>query len=197
MADSSILQPFILSWEGGYVNDPDDKGGETMRGVTLGTFRQIFGNDKTVQDLKSMTTKQWHTVFKKYYWDRWQADHIISQSVANLVVDWVWASGKYGITKVQELLGVKVDGIVGEKTLSAINALDSRVTFKNLWQAREVYFRKCPTFWKYGKGWLNRLDGIKFCYLKLNEYKTIDRQRLCHYILFNDKFPHNAREEWV
>lgn len=35
MADAKILKPFILSWEGGYVNDPNDLGGHTNKGVTL------------------------------------------------------------------------------------------------------------------------------------------------------------------
>lgn len=39
MADSSILKPFILSFEGGYSNKKSDRGGVTMKGVTLETFR--------------------------------------------------------------------------------------------------------------------------------------------------------------
>lgn len=29
MANIDILSPFILSWEGGFVNDPHDRGGAT------------------------------------------------------------------------------------------------------------------------------------------------------------------------
>ena len=53
MAESKIVQPFILSWEGGYVNDPADKGGATNKGVTIGTFRSVFGKEKTIKDLKN------------------------------------------------------------------------------------------------------------------------------------------------
>ena len=35
MANINVLAPFILSWEGGYVNHPSDKGGATKYGVTL------------------------------------------------------------------------------------------------------------------------------------------------------------------
>lgn len=32
------LAPFILKWEGGFINDPDDLGGATNMGVTIGTY---------------------------------------------------------------------------------------------------------------------------------------------------------------
>ena len=52
MANSKILEPFILKWEGGFVNDKDDLGGATNMGVTLATYRSVFGSKKTVNDLK-------------------------------------------------------------------------------------------------------------------------------------------------
>lgn len=185
MAKSNVLQPFILSWEGGFVNDPADAGGATNKGVTIGTFRQVFGKDKTVADLKAMTDGQWHTIFKRYYWDKWKADHIIDQSVANMVVDWVWASGQNGITNVQKLLGVAADGVVGQKTLDALNKQDGKELFRKIYEVRKAYYdriiqasvtkferrigRKATqaeklryTNERFRKGWLRRLDGIQY-----------------------------------
>lgn len=172
MAKIDILAPFILSFEGGYVNDPHDPGGATNRGVTIATWRQV-GYDKDgdgdidVADLKLITPADAvNRVMKPHFWDRWQADKIKSQSVANLVVDWVWASGKHGITGVQKLLGVKVDGIVGEKTLAALNAQDPRALFDHIHRARarfiEDVIARRPTSAKYRTGWLRRLDYIRF-----------------------------------
>ncbi len=48
------IKKFILSWEGGFANDPDDLGGATNSGVTLSTYRMYYGQDKTVEDLKNM-----------------------------------------------------------------------------------------------------------------------------------------------
>lgn len=172
MAKIDILAPFILSFEGGYVNDPHDPGGATNRGVTIATWRQV-GYDKDgdgdidVADLKLITADDAvKRVMKPHYWDRWQADRIKSQNVANLVVDWVWASGKHGITGVQKLLGVKVDGVVGEKTLAALNAQDPRALFDHIHRARARFIDQViagrPTSARYRAGWLRRLDYIRF-----------------------------------
>ena len=39
------LAPWILKWEGGFVNDPADLGGATNMGVTIGTWKSC-GYDK-------------------------------------------------------------------------------------------------------------------------------------------------------
>lgn len=168
MADSKILVPFIQSWEGGFANHPQDPGGATMKGVTLATFRQVFGASKTVNDLKNITDEQWHTIYKKFYWDRWKADQIVSQSIANILTDWVWASGSHGITKVQELLGVKVDGIVGEKTLAALNSKDPHSFFSRIFARRKQFIESLKTYPTFGKGWMRRLNSIGYGYLVLN-----------------------------
>lgn len=172
MAKIDILAPFILSFEGGYVNDPHDPGGATNRGVTIATWRQV-GYDKDgdgdidVADLKLITPADAVSrVMKPHYWDRWKADQIKSQSVANIVVDWVWASGKHGITEVQKILGVKADGIVGPKTLGALNAQDPRALFDHIHRARARFIDQViagrPTSACYRAGWLRRLDYIRF-----------------------------------
>ena len=177
MAKAEILRPFILSWEGGFVNDPDDRGGATNKGVTIATFRSVFGNHKTVADLKAMTDDQWLLVFKKYYWDRWKADQIADQSVANILVGWVWGSGKPGITLVQKILKVTPDGLVGPKTLAAVNAYDPKKLFELVWKRREKYFNDIvaarPANKKFLKGWMRRLNSVGYGWLKLNNGKVI------------------------
>ena len=190
MADLAVLAPFILSHEGGFVNDPYDRGGATNKGVTIATWRQV-GYDKDgdgdidVDDLKKITdTDAIERVMRPHYWNRWKADRIASQSVANIVVDWVWASGKHGITKVQALLGVKVDGIVGEKTLAAINAQDPRQLFDRIKAARVAFIEgivaRNPSQRRFRKGWLTRLDYIKFGSLTHNS-------RTPQTLYFNDR----------
>ena len=130
--------------------------------------------DIDVEDLRLITEEDAVSrVMKPHYWDRWKADRIKSQSVANLVVDWVWASGKNGITGVQRILGVSVDGIVGEKTLAAMNGRNARELFSDIKRARisfiEGIIKRDPSQMVFKKGWLSRLNCINYGSLTLNK----------------------------
>ena len=63
MADYRRLVPFILKKEGGFVDDPDDLGGATNKGVTFATFQYYMGKNKTIDDLKHITDDQWMVIF--------------------------------------------------------------------------------------------------------------------------------------
>ncbi len=190
MADVRKLVPFILKWEGGYVNDPADAGGATNMGVTLATWER-HGYDKNsdgeidINDLKALTNKDVvEVVLKPHYWDVWKGDDIHSQSVANILVDWVWASGASGIKIPQRLLGVTADGIVGKKTIEAVNSANPKELFDAIFEARKQFIlditnssiaryekkigRKATesellkhTNKRFMKGWLNRLNDLK------------------------------------
>ncbi len=172
MANVNQLAPFILKWEGGFVNDPADLGGATNMGVTIGAWKSC-GYDKDgdgdidVDDLRLLTREDVvNRVLKPHYWDRWKADLITIQSVANILVDWVWASGAHGIKIPQRLLGVTVDGIVGPKTLAAVNARNPRELFDMIKIARfdfiEDICRKRPANNKFKRGWMNRINDIAY-----------------------------------
>ena len=96
--------PKVLKYAGGYVNDPLDKGGATKYDVTLETWRNV-GYDKDgdgdidAQDIRLLTPDDAMMVMKVGYWDRWKADSIINQSVAESLVEWlcVSSSGKHHI----------------------------------------------------------------------------------------------------
>lgn len=171
MADINKLVPTILKWEGGYVNDPADLGGATNKGITIGTYRfyrrQKGYNVTTIADLKNISDAEWLNVLKTLYWDKWLADSIGSQSVANILVDWVWASGSYGIKLPQKMLKVTSDGIVGPRTLAAVNFFpDQKELFDKIKQERFNFIDRIihsrPANGKFRKGWINRINDFKF-----------------------------------
>lgn len=170
MANVEKLAPLILKWEGGFVNDPDDLGGATNKGVTLSTYMQYCRKKgypvPTVERLKNLSDREWTEILKTMYWDRWKADQIVDQSVANILVDWVWASGTHGIKRPQRILGVTVDGIVGNLTLAAVNARDAKELFFAIKSDRIKFIDEIckarPANEKFRRGWLNRINGLNF-----------------------------------
>ena len=172
MADIYQLAPFILKWEGGFVNDPVDKGGATNMGVTIGTWRSV-GYDKDgdgdidVDDLHLLTREDViERVLRPHYWNRWRADEIHNQSVANILVDWVWASGAHGIRRPQRILGVTADGIVGPKTIAAVNSMDAMELHFRIKNDRIRFIAEIckanPSQERFRRGWLNRIDELTF-----------------------------------
>ena len=190
MAHIDVLLPYILKWEGGFVNDKADPGGATNKGVTISTWKKC-GYDKDgdgdidVNDLKMISNLDVRDrILRPYYWNRWKADCINSQKVANILVDWVWASGKWGIVIPQRIMGTVADGIVGTLTLQNLNASNPDVLFEKLYDARvaflndvvlhsvDAYARKIgrkPTYkekmsctcQRFINGWLRRLADIR------------------------------------
>lgn len=176
MAQKEVLKPFIRSWEGGYCNVAGDRGGATKWGVTLTTYRAVYGQKKTVDDLKRMTEAEWDGIYAKLYWRKWMADTIETQATANLLVDWYWHSGLYGIKLAQKVLGVKIDGLVGQKTLAAINGYaDQQELFKKLWLERKAFLERISKGGqrKFLAGWMNRLNGIGWDRLVMANKKKI------------------------
>ncbi len=171
MAKVELLIPFILRREGGFVDDPDDRGGATNKGITIATYRfyrrQRGYATTTVADLKNISDAEWANVLKSLYWDKWQADKIVNQSIANILVDWVWASGSYGIKLPQKMLGVTADGIVGNQTLAAVNSYTPPCElFEKIRQERIAFVNRIvaarPANRKFRRGWLNRINDLKF-----------------------------------
>ena len=172
MANVNKLAPFILKWEGGFVDHKNDKGGATNMGVTIATWRQV-GYDKDgdgdidVNDLKLLTKEDViNKVLKPHYWDRWKADQITSQPLANILVDWVWGSGKWGVIIPQRLLGVTPDGIVGQQTIMALNKQDPAAFFAKIKAERVAFLegivQRDPSQRVFLRGWLNRLNDLKY-----------------------------------
>ena len=173
MANIKELMPFVFKWEGGFVNHKDDPGGATNMGVTIGVWKQQ-GYDKDgdrdvdVIDLKLLTKEDASNIMKKNYWNRWLGDNIKSQAVANILIDWVWCSGKWGIVIPQRLLGLKEDGIVGYITLEALNETikkDEKKFVTQLYKTRYQYIEDIikanPKLAIFRKGWYNRMKDLE------------------------------------
>lgn len=177
MADFNKYEKRLQDWEGsGYSNKASDKGGPTNSGITIDTFRMFYGQDKTIEDLKNMTYEQWRRIMKGGFWDKCKADQINNQSVAEIFVDWTINSGWGMIKKVQKIVGVAEDGIVGPKTIMAINSCNQRALHYRIKKARALWYLGCvdggidlnpratilPTNIANIDGWMRRLGNFLY-----------------------------------
>ena len=166
MADFAKYAPKLLVIEGGYVWHPEDKGGPTCCGVTLKVYRQYYGPNKTIEDLKNIKYGEFCHIMKDGYWDKVKGDQIENQCLAEIIADWCVNSGLTGIRKVQEILGCKADGIVGAITLSLINSSNPKQLHERIWNARQQFYvnivKRNPSQKIFMNGWMNRLGYFKF-----------------------------------
>ena len=165
--NESLESAFFRARKSGFSNDAADPGGATMVGVTFNTYKNYCKRNglrqPSVDDLKSIPYKIWRDIVHSMYWNKWKADTIKDQRVANMLVDWTWMSGaSISIKRVQKILGVTQDGIVGPKTIHAINNFPGLIDA--IYEARKNHFeaivKSRPASKKFLKGWINRINYI-------------------------------------
>ncbi|MEO1949970.1 holin-associated N-acetylmuramidase [Thioclava sp.] len=124
----------IVAREGGYVDDPDDPGGATKHGVTLGTLRRL-GRDLTgdgrvdEMDIRALDPGQAAEIFIEHYYKSPRIDRL-PPSVQASVFDMYVNAGGNAVVILQRLLGdmgqrVVVDGIIGPQTIAAAELADA------------------------------------------------------------------------
>lgn len=178
MADFHAAYNLTSKFEGGYVNDPDDTGGETYAGISRNNWPQWIGwefIDKIkrhhgMNNGERLTGDHIEAAVESFYktnfWDKIKGDQINNQSIANIMYDWYVNSGYHAIQWMQKVVGVTADGVIGPKTLQAINAGCQEEIFKQYKAARINFYhdivKKRPAQRKFLSGWLNRTNDIVF-----------------------------------
>jgi len=153
MADFNKAIEKTLVNEGGYVNDPNDAGGETKYGISKRAYPSV--------DIKNLTQDEAKAIYKRDYWNRLKADDIKSQKVAYELFDTAVNMGVRTASKlIQGCVGAHPDGVIGKKTLQLINSTPEELLllrFKLAKIARYAYItRRRPANKKYLLGWINR-----------------------------------------
>lgn len=177
MGDFNLAFNETMRAEGGYVNDPDDPGGETYKGVARGrnakwpgwisidllknknNFPKNLDNDDQLQ-------QQVKDLYEANYWDKIQGDEINDQDIAESIFDFAVNAGPRTSAKLAQItVSAEPDGVIGPNTIDKINADDTRA-FLAVFALAKVgrYVNICEKrkdSRKYFFGWIRRtLEGI-------------------------------------
>jgi lysozyme family protein len=153
--------PFILEHEGGFVNNPNDPGGATNKGITLLTARAAFGASFSVAQLKALTAEQAGAIYRKNYWLAAGCDKMPA-GVDLSVFDTAVMSGPHAaLAMVQRGAKLKDDGVFGPLTLAACvanpNAMIDEIAAQRVVFYRDIVARTASSA-EFLTGWLNRVE---------------------------------------
>ncbi|RMF77894.1 MAG: hypothetical protein D6744_10775, partial [Planctomycetota bacterium] len=135
----------ILEHEGGYVNDPDDPGGETKFGISRRAYPDV--------NIADLTESQAAEIYRRDYWDKVRGDEL-PDPVAHCVFDCAVNQGvSRAIKWMQEVAGTAADGIIGPQTLAAVRVVEP-ARFVSRYQVRRLRHYTSLRHWAhFGGGW--------------------------------------------
>ncbi len=157
---------FTLKHEGGYVNDPKDPGGETNHGISdrrdgLTDGKADINGDR-VPDvaIRDLTKAQAAAIYRRDYWDACCCDELPA-AVAVAVFDAAVNLGcKRAAVMLQRAIGAKEDGAIGPVTIRQAKQYSPKLTAELINKYRTEFYRSLPTFSRFGRGWISRVNAL-------------------------------------
>ena len=155
----------VMKSEGGYVNDPNDAGGETNLGVTKGAWGAYLGRAVEPGEMKTLTIDKVKPFYKLLYWDKVHGDEL-PKGLDYAVFDFAVNAGTGRAAKfLQQAVGVPDDGSIGLGTMAAVAKADPKEALEQFTEAKESFYKglvdKNPIQAKFIKGWLARVDSVQ------------------------------------
>jgi lysozyme family protein len=143
----------VLHHEGGYVNHPNDPGGETIYGISRRSHPDVWAKGRpTLEDAKR--------IYHRDYWLPIKAD-AMPFPVALMVFDAaVNAGNRRAAILLQRALRVTADGSIGPVTLAAANRADTRTLVNHIAAERIVFNSGLNNWGSFGLGWSRRVVDV-------------------------------------
>ena len=161
-----VSLPFVLRWEGGFVDHPNDPGGRTNKGITQKVYdawrvRQGLAS----RDVLHLEDAEVQVIYESGYWLPPRCDRLPTRlDLVQLDTAVNMGVGR-AVRFLQKAVGAAVDGKFGSNTLQAVEARDADVTIAAYCGEREAYYRRLaaqnPKMAVFLKGWLNRLNALR------------------------------------
>lgn len=150
-----------IKLEGGFVDNPADRGGPTNLGITLVTLSQFLGRKASVEELKSITPEFAHSIYEELYLNKPGINQIEDEKLRAVVFDAAVNHGpRPAIQMLQRAIGVSPDGLLGPETLDKAKSLGTPVPFHFLRERTLAYASLVQSDARQAvflKGWLARV----------------------------------------
>jgi len=152
----------VLESEGGNDDDPRDPGGRTSRGITQRDWdRWRLTRPGLPVDVFQAPQDQILAIYHDDYWDAVEGDQL-PPGVDYAVFDCGVLNGVATAAEIlQARLGVKVDGDIGQKTISACLGADGATLINHVCDDRLQRMQALAGWATYGKGWTNRVNRVR------------------------------------
>jgi lysozyme family protein len=158
---NDLIDYIIDAHEGGLVDHKDDPGGLTKYGISQRAFPEL--------DIRGLTKEQAKEIYRLHYWQKIRGEELPGQ-LKLITLD---AAINQGVDRAAKLLqkacGVKVDGIIGPKTLEALKTTQSMFVLSKYAELRLLHYQGLPTWGVFGKGWSRRLLDVAVLSAFVNE----------------------------
>lgn len=151
----------LIGHEAGYTNlrsDPGSwTGGIVGKGQLKGTKYGIAANTYPHIDIKNLTLAEAKEIYRRDWWEKLGAEQLHSAIVFQLWDFAVNAGKSRAIKELQQVAGVPADGVIGPKTINAVNTMDLNDVLLTLTAERLKFYTDLSTFKTFGKGWVRRV----------------------------------------
>jgi len=151
----------VFASEGGFVDDPQDPGGATNLGITIGTLSQWRGRKCTKAEVKALTREEAAKIYRRDYWDAVRGDDL-PFGLDLCAFDGAVNSGvSRGAKWVQQALGVEADGKIGPTTLAAARSTYVPAAIQRAVAFRLSFLKQLPGWAHFGNGWAVRMKAVE------------------------------------
>lgn len=160
----------VLRHEGGFVNHPDDPGGATNMGITIGTLAHYRGHAVTVADVQNLTKAEAREIYRQQYWRAVRGDQLPAGLDYVAMDAAVNAGPRRSVRWLQHGLRaaghtVAVDGRMGSETVNAAQAAAAAGrapdAIKAACAARLAFKRGLRIWATFGRGWSRRVAEVE------------------------------------
>src|SRR5262249_39655136 len=111
---------------------------------------------------KEISDAELQDIYYHSYWLASRSSEVYAGLDLELFDESVNSGPATAVRHLQQVLGITADGHIGTQTLDAVHAVkDREALIEEYIERRRAYLKGLRTYWRFGKGWMDRCDGLE------------------------------------